>query len=116
MVAAQGTGGWISGVARALKAHDPAVRVYAVEPAECPLISEERWGTHGVPGIGDGIIPRNLDLALMDGIVTSSTAEALDMARAARPRGRVALRPVVGHQRGRGVEGRRPSTRSSVGS
>lgn len=81
VVAAQGTGGWISGVARALKAHDPSIRAYAVEPAECPLISEQRWGTHGVPGIGDGIIPRNLDLALMDGIVTASTGEALDMAR-----------------------------------
>ena len=88
VVAAQGTGGWISGVARALKAHDPSIRVYAVEPAECPLISEQRWGTHGVPGIGDGIIPRNLDLALMDGIVTSSTGEALDMAsRLAREEG-----------------------------
>ncbi|MGH2594908.1 MAG: PLP-dependent cysteine synthase family protein [Actinomycetota bacterium] len=81
VVAAQGTGGWVTGVARALKAHDPSIRAYAVEPAECPLISEQRWGTHGVPGIGDGIIPRNLDLALMDGIVTSSTGEALDMAR-----------------------------------
>jgi cysteine synthase A len=88
VVAAQGTGGWISGVARALKAHDPAVRAYAVEPAECPLISEHRWGTHGVPGIGDGIIPRNLDLSLMDGIVTASTTEALDMsARLAREEG-----------------------------
>jgi cysteine synthase A len=88
VVAAQGTGGWISGVAQALKAHDPAVRVYAAEPAECPLISEERWGTHGVPGIGDGIIPRNLDLSLMDGIVTTSTSEALDMAgRLAREEG-----------------------------
>jgi cysteine synthase len=88
VVAAQGTGGWISGVAHALKAHDPAVRAFAAEPAECPLISEERWGTHGVPGIGDGIIPRNLDLSLMDGIVTSSTSEALDMAaRLAREEG-----------------------------
>jgi cysteine synthase A len=88
VVAAQGTGGWISGVARALKGHDPAIRAYAVEPAECPLISEHRWGTHGVPGIGDGIIPPNLDLALMDGIVTASTTEALDMAaRLAREEG-----------------------------
>ncbi len=81
VVAAQGTGGWITGVARALKGHDPAVRAYAVEPSECPLISAERWGTHGVPGIGDGIIPPNLDLGLMDGIVTASTDEALVMAR-----------------------------------
>jgi cysteine synthase len=88
VVAAQGTGGWITGVARALRSHDPNVKVYAVEPSEAPLISEERWGTHGVPGIGDGIIPRNLDLALMDGIVTAPTEEALDMAgRLAREEG-----------------------------
>ena len=81
VVGAQGTGGWITGVARALKARDPKIQVFAVEPAECPLISEERWGTHGIPGIGDGIIAPNLDLSLMDGIVTVPTDEALEMAR-----------------------------------
>ena len=81
VVASQGTGGWITGVTRALKRHAPDVVAFAVEPAECPLVSEQRWGTHGVPGIGDGIIPRNLDLALMDGIVTVSTADALAMSR-----------------------------------
>jgi len=81
VVAAQGTGGWITGVARVLKTYNPGVRAYAVEPAECPLISEERWGVHGVPGIGDGIIPQNLDLALIDGVVTVPTQEALEMAR-----------------------------------
>jgi cysteine synthase len=81
VVAAQGTGGWITGVARALKAHDGGILAYAVEPAECPLISEERWGTHGVPGIGDGIVPPNLDLSLMSGIVVVETDEALEIAR-----------------------------------
>jgi cysteine synthase len=88
VVAAQGTGGWITGVTLALKANDPTVVAYAVEPAECPLISEQRWGRHGVPGIGDGIIPRNLDLSAMDGIITVSTGEALAMAqRMAREEG-----------------------------
>lgn len=81
VVGAQGTGGWITGVARSLKAHDPRVRAFAVEPAECPLISEGRWGEHGVPGIGDGIVPRNLDLSCMDGVVTGTTEDALQMAR-----------------------------------
>jgi cysteine synthase A len=88
VVAAQGTGGWITGVTRALKANDATVLAYAVEPAECPLISEQRWGRHGVPGIGDGIIPRNLDLSAMDGVVTVSTHDALAMAqRMAREEG-----------------------------
>jgi cysteine synthase A len=81
VVAAQGTGGWITGVARTLKAHDPSIRAYAVEPSECPLISKQQWGTHGVPGIGDGIVPHNLDLSSMDGLVLSSTEEALESAR-----------------------------------
>ena len=81
VVAAQGTGGWITGVARALKSQAADVLAYAVEPAESPLISEERWGTHGVPGIGDGIVPANLDLSLMDGIVVVETDAALEMAR-----------------------------------
>ncbi len=81
VVAAQGTGGWISGVARYVKRQDPKVQVFAAEPAECALISERQWGTHGIAGIGDGIVPANLDLAAMDGIVTVSTDEALDTAR-----------------------------------
>jgi cysteine synthase len=81
VVAAQGTGGWISGVGRALKRLDADIKVYAAEPAECALISERQWGTHGIAGIGDGIVPANLDLSVMDGIVTVSTDEALDTAR-----------------------------------
>ena len=81
VVASQGTGGWITGVARALKERDASVKAYAVEAAECPLISEQRWGQHGVPGIGDGIVPKNLDLSCMDGIVTVSTEDSLEMAR-----------------------------------
>jgi cysteine synthase len=88
VVAAPGTGGWISGVARVLKSRRPEVRTYAVEPSECPLISQGRWGPHGVPGIGDGIVAPNLDVSLLDGIVTASTDEALQMAgRLAREEG-----------------------------
>jgi cysteine synthase A len=81
VVGAQGTGGWISGVSHALKARNPDLLAFAVEPAECALITDHTWGTHGVPGIGDGIVPPNLDLAAMDGIVTVSTDEALVTAR-----------------------------------
>jgi cysteine synthase A len=81
VIAAQGTGGWISGVAHYLKRMKPDLKVFAAEPAECALISERKWGTHGIAGIGDGIIPKNLDLAAMDGIVKVSTEEALETAR-----------------------------------
>jgi cysteine synthase A len=45
------------------------------------LISERQWGTHGIAGIGDGIVPANLDLGALDGIVTVSTEEAFETAR-----------------------------------
>ena len=104
VVGSQGTGGWITGVARALKGLDPHVRAFAVEPAECPLISAQRWGTHGVPGIGDGIVAPNLDLAVVDGIATVSTADAIDMARRS-PRRRACCAVLRGHQRRRGAQG-----------
>src|SRR5262245_455826 len=50
VVAAQGTGGWISGVARALKGYDRAIRAYAVEPSESPPGPEPRRGPPGGPG------------------------------------------------------------------
>lgn len=80
-VASQGTGGTISGVARYLKERNPNVRVYAVEPAECPILSRGGWGAHKIEGIGDGFVPANLDLDLLDGVVTTSSEEAIAMAR-----------------------------------
>ncbi len=80
-VAPQGTGGTISGVARYLKERNPAVKVYAVEPAECAILSGGRWGTHRIEGIGDGFIPAVLDVELLDGVVTTSSEEAMVMAR-----------------------------------
>ncbi|GIX48479.1 MAG: hypothetical protein KatS3mg131_2690 [Candidatus Tectimicrobiota bacterium] len=44
VIASQGTGGWLSGVGRYLREQLPAVRIYAVEPAECPLLSRRGWG------------------------------------------------------------------------
>jgi cysteine synthase A len=81
VVASQGTGDWITGGGRCLRERAPNVRVYAAEPAECPIISERRWGSHGIEGIGDGFMPRNLDLAVLDGVVTVSTEESMNTAR-----------------------------------
>lgn len=81
VVASQGTGGWITGVGRFLREHGANARVYAAEPAECPIISDRRWGSHGIEGIGDGFVPRNLDLAVLDGVVTVSTEESIEISR-----------------------------------
>ena len=76
-VITQGTGGTITGVGRYLKEKKPSVRIFAAEPSEAPLLSKRRWGTHKIEGIGDGFVPRNLSLELLDGIVTVSSAEAI---------------------------------------
>ncbi|MDQ7794330.1 MAG: cysteine synthase family protein [bacterium] len=80
-VAAVGSGGTLTGVGRYLKERRPGVRLYAVEPEECPILSSRRWGSHDIQGIGDGFVPRNLDLSLLDGVVRVSSDEAIAMSR-----------------------------------
>jgi cysteine synthase A len=80
-VAAVGTGGTLTGVGRYLKEHDPRIKVYAVEPSECPVLSKQRWGTHSIEGIGDGFIPSILDLSVADGVITVSSERAIWMTK-----------------------------------
>jgi len=80
-IVSQGTGGTISGVAKLLKKKKPSIKIYAIEPAECPLLSQRKWGTHRIEGIGDGFIPRVLDVSLLDGIVTTTSEESIEMAK-----------------------------------
>jgi len=88
LVASQGSGGSLTGAGRYLRQHDPSVRLYAVEPAECPILSHRRWGPHGIEGIGDGFVPKNLDVRELTGVITVSTEESVAMAqRLAREEG-----------------------------
>jgi cysteine synthase A len=88
VIASQGTGGWVSGVGKYLREQNPRVLLFAVEPAECPLLSQRGWGAHGIEGIGDGFVPRTLDLSLLNGVVTTTTEESISMAqRLAREEG-----------------------------
>lgn len=80
-VAAQGSGGTLTGVGRYLRERDPRVALYAVEPAECAILACRQWGPHGIEGIGDGFVPENLDVTLLTGVITVSTEESLAMAR-----------------------------------
>jgi len=68
-------------VGRYLRSHDPAVKLYAVEPAECALLSRRAWGHHGIEGIGDGFVPRNLDVSQLTGVITTTTEESVTIAR-----------------------------------
>ena len=80
-VASQGSGGTLTGVGRFLREQDTRVRLYAVEPEECALLARREWGPHGIEGIGDGFIPENLDVAILSGVITTTTDESLVMAR-----------------------------------
>jgi cysteine synthase len=80
-VAAQGSGGTLTGVGRYLRERDDRVRLYAVEPDECALLARRAWGPHGIEGIGDGFIPDNLDVSLLSGVITTTTKESVALAR-----------------------------------
>ena len=71
----------IHGVTRALWAHDPNVRIVAVEPAESAVLSGGPSGSHKIEGIGIGFIPPLWQPEMVNEIETVSTAEAKAMAR-----------------------------------
>jgi cysteine synthase A len=81
LVLAQGTGGTVTGAAKYLKEQNPKIKVFAVEPDECDILSGGYWGPHKIEGIGDGFIPEVLHLEYLDGIVTTTSDEAIEMAR-----------------------------------
>ncbi len=80
-VHAVGTAHSIHGVARALRAHRPDVRVIAVEPAESAVLSGGPTGSHRIEGIGIGFVPPLWEPDQVDGIEQVSTADAWTMAR-----------------------------------
>lgn len=80
-VAGVGTGGTISGVGETLKAHNPAIKVVAVEPASSPVLSGGQPGVHKIQGIGAGFVPRNYDAGVVDEVVTITDDDAMRGAR-----------------------------------
>ncbi len=76
-VAAAGTGGTISGVARALKKKVPNAKIVIVEPASSPVLSGGCPGFHKIEGIGEGFIPKVLDTSLYDEIITVTDEQAM---------------------------------------
>jgi len=83
-----GTGGHITGCAEVLKPVWPNLKVYAVEPALAPLLSEGRAGPHPIQGLGANFIPRILNTKILDGIIDVDADKAKEMARrAAREEG-----------------------------
>ena len=81
VVGGAGTGGTLTGIARALKPRRPGLQVIAVEPTESAVLSGDEAGPHGLQGIGPGFKPAVLDLALMDRVMRVSEREAIAAAR-----------------------------------
>jgi cysteine synthase A len=83
-----GTGGHITGCAEVLKPVWPNLKVFAVEPALAPLLSEGRAGPHPIQGLGANFIPSILNTEILDGIIDVDADKAKEMARrAAREEG-----------------------------
>lgn len=80
-VAGVGTGGTVSGVGAALKAHNPKVKIVAVEPEDSPVLSGGKPGPHKIQGIGAGFVPRNYNRAVIDEIVQVSNDDAIRTGR-----------------------------------
>jgi cysteine synthase A len=80
-VAGVGTGGTVSGTGRALKRHDAAVRIVAVEPAGSPVLSTGVAGKHGIQGIGAGFVPDTYDPSIVDEVLTVEDKEAVGASR-----------------------------------
>jgi cysteine synthase A len=81
LITGVGTGGHITGCARALKAKWPKLQVFAVEPTASPVISGGQPAPHPIQGIGAGFIPKNLDTSVLDGVIQVEAEAAREMAR-----------------------------------
>jgi cysteine synthase len=76
-----GSAGSVRGVAAALKAHKPDIRIVVVEPAESPVLQGGTAGAHHIEGIGIGRVPPLWDPTIVDEVAAVSTPEAEAMAR-----------------------------------
>ena len=81
-VAGVGTGGTLSGTAKGLKAHNPAIKAVAVEPASSPVLSGGNPGPHKIQGIGAGFKPTNFNQEIADEILPVADNDAIATSRA----------------------------------
>lgn len=76
-----GTGGTITGIGETLKAANPGMTIWAIEPEHAAILAGGAIGTHIQMGIGDGVIPKVLNQHIYDDIVIVTDEEALQTAK-----------------------------------
>ena len=81
LVVGVGTGGTLTGCGRVLKGRNPQLKIFAVEPANSPVLSGGEKGPHKIQGIGAGFVPDVLDTALIDEVITVPDEMAFDVSR-----------------------------------
>lgn len=82
-VAGIGTGGTLTGVGTVLRQRVPGVKIYGVEPADSPLLSEGHAAPHKIQGLGPNMVPEVLDQGIWDELLHISSEDALTYARRA---------------------------------
>lgn len=80
-VAGVGTGGTITGVGEVLKEYNPAVKIFAVEPAKSPVLSGGKAGQHRIQGIGAGFVPAIINRKIIDEVICVSDDDAYQEAK-----------------------------------
>jgi cysteine synthase A len=80
-VAGVGTGGTLTGVGSLLKERSPEAKVFAVEPADSPVLAGGSPGKHGIQGIGAGFVPEVLGRELIDEVIAVQVGDALETSR-----------------------------------
>ena len=80
-VAGVGTGGTVSGVAKALKEKNPNIKVIAVEPASSPVLNGGQSGPHKIQGIGAGFVPKTYKSELIDEVLDIENDDAIRTGR-----------------------------------
>jgi cysteine synthase A len=87
LVSAVGTGGTLTGVAEVIKSRKKSFQAIAVEPKDSPVITQTRNGEpvkpgpHKIQGTGAGFVPKNLNLQVVDDVITVSNEDAIVTAR-----------------------------------
>ncbi|MEM5571215.1 cysteine synthase A, partial [Aliarcobacter butzleri] len=80
-IAAVGTGGTLTGTGEVLKAHNPNIKIIAVEPEASPVLSGGNPGPHKIQGIGAGFVPDILNTKIYDEIIQVSNDAAIETSR-----------------------------------